>query len=299
MYNFNQTDCEGVHMKPVWIVKRTSDALVRRWCPPRKQNTHKGDYGRILILSGAEGFTGAPALAAKAALRTGAGLIFTGVPRTVYPIVASKLDAPMVFPLADDRGKLSLDAVPDILERLKNADACLLGPGLGRSDQLDELVLEIVRHCRCPLVLDADGINAAAGHIDVLRGAACPIVLTPHEGEFRRLTQAPERDRIAGAQDLARETGCVVLRKGHETIITDGRRTYVDRTGNAGMATGGSGDVLAGILAALLGQSVPALEAAATAAWLHGTAGDLAAERLGQYALGPTDLLDELPRLLP
>lgn len=286
-------------MKPVWITKRTSAALVRQNCPPRKQNTHKGDYGRILILSGAEGFTGAPALAAKAALRTGAGLIFTGVPRTVYPIVASKLDAPMVFPLADDRGKLSLDAVPDILERLKNADACLLGPGLGRSDQLDELVLEIVRHCRCPLVLDADGINAAAGHIDVLRGAACPIVLTPHEGEFRRLTQAPERDRIAGAQDLAQETGCVVLRKGHETIITDGRRTYVDRTGNAGMATGGSGDVLAGILAALLGQSVPALEAAATAAWLHGTAGDLAAERLGQYALGPTDLLDELPRLLP
>lgn len=286
-------------MKPVWITKRTSAALVRQNCPPRKQNTHKGDYGRILILSGAEGFTGAPALAAKAALRTGAGLIFTGVPRTVYPIVASKLDAPMVFPLADDRGKLSLDAVPDILERLKTADACLLGPGLGRSDQLDELVLEIVRHCRCPLVLDADGINAAAGHIDVLRGAACPIVLTPHEGEFRRLTQAPERDRIAGAQDLARETGCVVLRKGHETIITDGRRTYVDRTGNAGMATGGSGDVLAGILAALLGQSVPALEAAATAAWLHGTAGDLAAERLGQYALGPTDLLDELPRLLP
>lgn len=286
-------------MKPVWITKRTSAALVRQNCPPRKQNTHKGDYGRILILSGAEGFTGAPALAAKAALRTGAGLIFTGVPRTVYPIVASKLDAPMVFPLADDRGKLSLDAVPDILERLKNADACLLGPGLGRSDQLDELVLEIVRHCRCPLVLDADGINAAAGHIDVLRGAACPIVLTPHEGEFRRLTQAPERDRIAGAQDLAQETGCVVLRKGHETIITDGRRTYVDRTGNAGMATGGSGDVLAGILAALLGQSVPALEAAATAAWLHGTAGDLATERLGQYALGPTDLLDELPRLLP
>ena len=286
-------------MKPVWITKRTSAALVRQNCPPRQQNTHKGDYGRILILSGAEGFTGAPALAAKAALRTGAGLIFTGVPRTVYPIVASKLDAPMVFPLADDRGKLSLDAVPDILERLKNADACLLGPGLGRSDQLDELVLEIVRHCRCPLVLDADGINAAAGHIDVLRGAACPIVLTPHEGEFRRLTQAPERDRIAGAQDLAQETGCVVLRKGHETIITDGRRTYVDRTGNAGMATGGSGDVLAGILAALLGQSVPALEAAATAAWLHGTAGDLAAERLGQYALGPTDLLDELPRLLP
>lgn len=286
-------------MLPTWLVQQTSYSLVKRLCPPRDQNTHKGDYGRVLILAGSEGFTGAPSLAAKGALRTGAGLIFTGVPRSVYAIVAAKLDAPMVFPLPDEDGRLSPDALPGILEKLETADACLLGPGLGLSPGVDTLVLELIRRCRCPLVLDADGINAAAGHIDVLRGAACPVILTPHEGEFRRLTQAPETDRITGAMTLARETGAVVLRKGHETVITDGKKTYVNRTGNAGMATGGSGDVLAGILAALLGQGLPPLEAAAAAAWLHGTAGDRAAGRLGQYALGPLDLLEALPRLLP
>lgn len=286
-------------MKPTWLAEKTSYRLVRNWCLPRKPDTHKGNYGRVLLVAGAEGYTGAPALAARAALRTGSGLIFTGVPRSVYPIVAAKLDAPMVFPLADQAGKVSLEALPAILEKLRTADACLLGPGLGRSEQSDLLVLEVIKQCRCPLVLDADGINAAAGHIDILRGAACPIVLTPHEGEFRRLTQAPEQDRISGAKALAQLTGCVVLRKGHETIITDGQKTYVNRTGNAGMATGGSGDVLAGILTSLLGQHLPPLEAAACAAWLHGRAGDLAAQRFGQYAMGPMDLLDMLPRLLP
>ena len=299
MYNFNQTDCEGVHMKPVWIVKRTSDALVRRWCPPRKQNTHKGNYGRVLILAGAEGYTGAPALAAKAALRTGAGLIFLGVPRAVYPIVASKLDAPMVLPLPDLDGKVSMEALPEIMRRLESADACLLGPGLGRSAEVDELVLEVIRHCKCPLVLDADGINATAAHRDVLRGAACPLILTPHEGEFRRLTDASESDRVKGAEALADDLNAIILRKGHETVITNGMMTYINRTGNAGMATGGSGDALAGILVSLLGQGVPPLEAAATAAWLHGTAGDLASMNLGQYAMGPNDLIDCLPRLLP
>ncbi len=286
-------------MHQVKITRRTSSALVERNCPPRDQNTHKGDYGRILLLCGAEGYTGAPALAAKAALRTGAGLIFLGVPRSVYPIVASKLDAPMVFPLPDREGKLSVEALAYILERLEQADACLVGPGLGRSKDLDDLLPQIVQNCKCPLVLDADGINAMAAHKDVLRGAACPLIITPHEGEFRRLTQAAETDRVEGAGSLARELGAVVLRKGHETVITDGEITYVNRTGNAGMATGGSGDVLAGILVALLGQGVPPLEAAATAAWLHGTAGDLAAARLGQYGMGPNDLLEALPQLLP
>lgn len=286
-------------MRPEWMAKRTSAALVRRACPLRKSDTHKGDYGRILLICGAEGYTGAPYLAAQAALRTGAGLIFTAVPQSVYPIVAAKLHAPMVFPVSDKNGKMSLQALPKLLEYLKAADACLLGPGLGRSEALDELVCEIIRHCKCPLVLDADGINAAAAHMDVLREAACPIVLTPHEGEFRRLSQPHEEDRISGTVRLAKVLGAVVLRKGHRTVISDGKKIYVNQTGNAGMATGGSGDVLAGILTALLGQGVPSLEAAAAAAWLHGTAGDLAAEQLGQYAMAPTDLIGQLSRLLP
>ncbi len=286
-------------MKPTWLLRRTSSDLIRQWCPPRKQNTHKGDYGRILLLCGAEGYTGAPALAAKAALRTGAGLIFLGVPRAVYSIVAAKLDAPMVFPLADRDGKLSEAALPAILEKLETADACLLGPGLGRSPDLDQLLPQIVSRCKCPLVLDADGINTMAAHKDVLRGSACPLILTPHEGEFRRLTDLQSADRVTGAIQLAKDLHAVVLRKGHETVITDGSKTYVNRTGNAGMAVGGSGDALAGILTALLGQGLPPLEAAAAAAWLHGSAGDLAARDLGQYGMAPMDLIDRLPRLLP
>lgn len=286
-------------MRAKWIVQRTDKHLVKKYCLPRKADTHKGDYGRVLLLCGAEGYTGAPALAAKGALRAGAGLIFVGVPRSVYPIVASKLDAPMVFPLPDHEGRLSFEALPVILERLATADACLIGPGLGQGDELERLLPEIVRNCKCPLVLDADGINILSRHMDVLRGAGCPLILTPHEGEFRRLSQAPEEDRIAGAMALARELGAVILRKGHETVVTDGNKTYVNRTGNPGMATGGSGDVLAGILTALLGQGLPPLEAAAAAAWLHGRAGDLASRRLGQYAMGPNDILEDFPRLLP
>ncbi len=287
-------------MRICWLARKTSSALVRNCFPPRDPESHKGDYGRVLLVCGSEGFTGAAVLAAGAALRTGSGLIFTGVPRAVYPIVAAKLDGPMVFPLpCDEAGRLSLAALPELLRRLETADACLLGPGLGRSPDLDALVRALIGHCRIPLALDADGINAVDGHIDVLRGAACPLVLTPHEGEFRRLTQAAEANRITGAQALARETGAVVLRKGHTTVITDGNETYVNHTGNAGMAAGGSGDVLSGILVSILGRGVPPLEAAACAAWLHGRAGDLAADRLGQYAMGPCDLLDELSRLLP
>jgi len=286
-------------MKPAWIAKQTSIALLQRAFPPRRPDTHKGDYGRVLLLCGSEGFTGAAAMAANAALRTGSGLIFVGVPRSVYAIVAAKLDAPMVFPLPDRDGKLSLDALPLILERLPQMDACLLGPGLGQSEDLRQLVAEVIRRCPCPLVLDADGINAVSGHIDVLREAACPMVLTPHEGEFRRLRSLPEDDRIQDAALLAREVGAVVLRKGHETVVTDGECNYVNRTGNAGMATGGSGDVLAGILVSLLGQGVPALEAAAAAAWLHGRAGDLCAARYGQYAMTPTDMIGMLKELLP
>jgi len=286
-------------MKPAWIVRRTSSALLRRCAPPRRPDSHKGDYGRVLLLCGSEGFTGAAAMAANAALRTGSGLIFVGVPRSVYPIVAAKLDAPMVFPLPDDDGRLSLAALPEILRRLPQMDAVLLGPGLGRSEQLDQLCAEVVRQCRCPLVLDADGINALSRHIDVLREAACPLILTPHEGEFRRLTAAAEADRITGAVRLAQELGAVVLRKGHETVITDGKYTYVNRTGNAGLATGGSGDVLAGMLVSLLGQGCAPLQAAACAAWLHGTAADRCAAKTGQYGLSPTDLITMLPYLLP
>ena len=287
-------------MKPVWIMKRTSDALLRKAFPVRRRDTHKGDYGRVLLICGSTWFTGAPVLAANAALRSGSGLVYLAVPEKIHPIVASKTDSAIVLPMpCDDGGRLSLKALPLLLELLEKMDACLLGPGLGRSFELDQLVSGIISSCRIPLVLDADGLNAISAHMDVLREATCPIVLTPHEGEFARLTQERIADRVLGAGHLAADTGCVVLRKGHETIITDGSEIYVNRTGNPGMAVGGSGDVLAGIVVSVLGRGVIPLEAAAAAAWVHGAAGDLCAANMGEYAMGPADLVNALQHLLP
>ena len=278
---------------------------IRQLLPVRPRFSHKGDFGRVLLVCGSVGFTGAAALAARAALRTGAGLITVATPRQVWPIVAAKLDEPMVMPMAEDKaGRLSLQAAPALVQLLAKADACLIGPGLGRSEELDALVAALVGEARCPVVLDADGINAMAGHIDRLREAACPLILTPHDGEFLRLSPGaalPPADfdtRADRAMMLARRLGAVVLLKGYRTAITDGTRLYRNETGNPGMATGGSGDVLAGMLVSLLGQGLAPLEAAAAAAWLHGAAGDRCAAELGQYGMLPTDMLSALPRLM-
>ena len=279
---------------------------IRQLLPVRPRFSHKGDFGRVLLVCGSVGFTGAAALAARAALRTGAGLITVATPRQVWPIVAAKLDEPMVMPMAEDKaGRLSLQAAPALAQLLAKADACLIGPGLGRSGELDALVATLVDEARCPVVLDADGINAMAGHIDRLREAACPLILTPHDGEFLRLSPGaalPPADfdtRADRAMMLARQLGAVVLLKGYRTAITDGKRLYRNETGNPGMATGGSGDVLAGMLVSLLGQGLAPLEAAAAAAWLHGAAGDRCAAERGEYGMTPSDLIDAASRLLP
>ncbi len=259
---------------------------------------HKGTFGKILLLCGSRGFTGAAYLAAMGALRCGAGLVYLGVPETIYAIEAVKLNEPVVFPLPERDGKLSRDAIPEILERLPKMDAVLIGPGLGQSEGTLAVVKAVLENAVCPVVVDADGINVLAAHRNVLRGKSHPTILTPHDGEFRRLGGEMGQDRMASAQKLARELGCIVLLKGHRTCITEGNTSYCNLTGNPGMAVGGSGDVLSGMITALLGQGVTPLEAAASAAWLHGAAGDLCAKMLGQYAMLPTDMLEALPRLL-
>ena len=279
-----------------WI--QTSHTLLKQNLPQRDPQAHKGDFGKVLIVSGSHGYAGAPALAALAALRTGSGLIYVTVPECIYPVVAGKLLEPMVFGYPAEGDGFSALAIPKILDRLASCDACLIGPGLGRTSVVFQLVQTVLRESTVPVVVDADGLNALDGHIDLLRGAACPVVLTPHEGEFVRLGGDLRAGRQAAAERMALQTGAVVLLKGHRTIITDGRQTYVNPTGNPGMATGGSGDVLAGILTSLLGQGVPPLEAAAAAAWLHGTAGDRCAAELGQYGMTPGDMIGVLPRLL-
>ena len=272
--------------------------LVLSILPDRDPWGHKGTFGKILLLCGSRGYTGAAYLSAMGSLRSGAGLVFLGVPESIYAIEAIKLNEPVVFPLPDELGMLSERAIPEILERISRMDAVLIGPGLGQSEGTLSVVKAVLENAKCPVVLDADGINLISQHKDVLRGRTAQTILTPHDGEFARIGGIIGKDRMDSAASLARELGCIVLLKGHETCITDGQLAYLNHTGNPGMAVGGSGDVLAGIIVSLLGQGISPLEAAACGAWLHGAAGDLCAKQIGQYGMLPTDMLQMLPRLM-
>ncbi len=264
--------------------------LARRLLPTRRADGHKGTFGRIYVVAGDVGYTGAPVYAAEAAARTGSGLVFVGVPQAVYPIVAARCATAMAQPLPEDREVL--------LERLKGCDAVVLGPGLGRSRAAEELVLFLLEKLECPVVLDADGINAAAAHIDVLRGRRCPTVVTPHEGEFLRLGGDLSLGREEAALTAARELGCVLVLKGPGTITAapDGRARR-NTTGNCGMAKGGSGDILSGMIASLIGQGADPFDAAACAVWLHGRSGDLCQRQMTAYAMTPPDMVERLPEV--
>lgn len=266
--------------------------------PERKKDAHKGDFGKILLLCGSRGYTGAAALAAMGALRSGAGLVYLGVPESIYAIEAVKLTEPIVFPLPDAQGMLSKDAVGPVLEMLPKMDAVLIGPGLGQSEGTMAVLEAVLMDAACPVVIDADGINLLSGHKDILRGRAASSVLTPHMGEFLRLGCSADGDRVSAAARMACDLGAVVVLKGHNTVITDGTACCVNPTGNPGMAVGGSGDVLAGVITSLLGQGLRPLDAAACGAWLHGAAGDACAETIGQYGMLPSDMLEALPRLM-
>lgn len=280
------------------MIRRLNHELVLSLLPDRNPWGHKGNFGKLLLLCGSRGYTGAAFFAAMGALRSGAGLVFLGVPESIYGIEAVKLNEPVIFPLPDAGGRLSADAVPEILTRLPQMDAVLVGPGLGQSEGTLAVVRAVLEKAECPVVVDADGINVLSAHRDLLRGRKSPTILTPHDGEFARLGGVIGEDRMAAAAALAEELGCTVLLKGHETCITDGTDGYLNPTGNPGMAVGGSGDVLAGVITALLGAGLPPLEAAACGAWLHGAAGDRCAAELGQYGMLPTDMLSVLPRLM-
>jgi len=278
-------------MKPI------TQELVRALLPARAPDGHKGTFGKVYICGGCTGYTGAPVYAGEAAARTGCGLVFVGVPEDVYPIVAARCAVSMVHPLPA--------AYPALLERVRACNAALIGPGLGRAAETEKTVLALLRDLPGPVVLDADGINAAAAHMDVLEGRRDlhrVTVLTPHEGEFARLggglapgSASPEQ-RVQAAAAFAQRYGCVLVLKGPGTVVAapDGR-TLVNTTGNCGMAKGGSGDLLAGMVLSLIGQGAAAFDAAACAVWLHGRAGDLCAQELTCYAMTPPDMIERLP----
>lgn len=263
--------------------------------PPRAPDTHKDHYGRVLAVCGSRGYTGAAYFAAQAAVRTGSGVVTLCVPEAVYPVLAVKLHEPVVYPVAcNDSGRLNLTGARQALAQAGKARAMLIGCGLGRGAETSAAVIWLLQHARCPVVVDADGINALAGNIDILRSTGAQVILTPHQGEFSRLCGG-----AGDAGQLARETGAIILLKSHRTAIyaPDGR-VYRNTTGNPGMAKGGSGDVLAGSILSLCGQGLTPLQAACAGAYLHGAAGDRCANRIGEYGMTPADLLAEIPAVL-
>lgn len=269
--------------------------------PSRPLDSNKGSYGRVSIVAGSCGMSGAAVLCATAALRGGAGLVRVAVPEDILPLVASANPCYMTVPLPQDgHGRLSAAALPQLLELVRASSVAELGPGLGQSGELADTIAYVLEQTTTPLVLDADALNALAGRLDALRKHRGPIVLTPHPGEFARLLACDIPTVQAHRQELAVEFaqthGVVVVLKGYGTIVTEGRRVYVNATGNPGMATGGTGDVLGGLIAALLGQQLEPFAAAQLGAYLHGLAGDLAMQQVGEASLIAADLLDYLPR---
>ena len=269
--------------------------------PPRRRVSYKGDYGRCLIVAGSVGYTGAPALSARAASRMGSGLVFLGVPEQIYDIMATKLDEEMPFPLPGDKnGRLAANAAGGILNRANDSDVCLIGPGLGSSPEITDLVLSTIRLVKTPVVLDADGLNAIASDLNILSEAEYPLILTPHPGEFARLGgNLSTEDRLHAARAFAYANNCILVLKGHRTItaMPDGT-AYINTTGNPAMAKGGSGDVLAGMIASLIGQKFTAKDAVLAAVYLHGLAGDMCAAEYGEYSVTAGDIINMLPKAL-
>ena len=255
--------------------------------PRRPRDAHKGDFGHVLCVGGSKGFSGAVTMATCAALRSGAGLVSAFVPEAIHALVAPAVPEVMVHSLMPEAKWAALMA----------------GPGMGRTATTREQVLQLLKTSTAPLILDADAITVLADHIEALSSARCPVILTPHPGEFAALLglkiEEVQADRVGMAKLAAAKLGTVVVLKGAGTIVADpDGRTAVNLTGNPGMATGGSGDVLSGVITALAGQGMPAFEAACAGVWLHGRAGDLAAAEKAQASLIATDLIDKLPEAL-
>ena len=277
--------------------------LTRFWVqgllPARKQAGHKGDFGKLLVLGGSVGYTGAPYLTASAAEHSGCGLVYLGVPESIWAVEAAKCAGAMPFPLPEVDGRLcpaSLDAMQD---KVKGCDVIALGPGLGRGKGTEQFVHALLWQARQPMVLDADGLNALQGcpeRLDDRRG--CVTVITPHDGEFARLSgrtleELASRSRADYACEFAEKYGCCVVLKGHRTLIAlpDGT-LYRNTTGCSALSKGGSGDVLTGLIASLLCQGANARDAAALGVWLHGRAGELLEEEMTAYCASPLALIE-------
>ncbi len=294
------------------IDKKTVSLLI----PERPGYSHKGDYGHVLVIAGSQGKTGAALMTAKACLRTGAGLVTIGVPETLVDIIQSRVTEEMVLPLPDSgKGTFSAKAYDQIRDFLDlRADVLAIGPGITADENTSELLKRILETVTVPMVLDADAINVIAGRKDLLKKVKAPVILTPHAGEMARLLTSAlgntlqdrnrkervleiEHNRINLVHTTARETGAYFVLKGAPTIVADPEgRIFINTTGNPGMATAGSGDVLTGMISGLLGQGLHPVDACRLAVYLHGMAGDAAAQTQGMHSLIASDIIESIPR---
>lgn len=275
--------------------------MVLELMPQRNRNTSKGDYGKVLAITGSSGMTGAGCLTGAAALRTGTGLLYLGVPASLSSIYDCNLVEAVTIPLEDGNfGALSKGCIPQLLKQLEKMDAVAIGPGLSTKDGVMDAVFGVIESCCVPLVVDADGINAVSKDISILKRSKAQMVLTPHPGEMARLLGASieevQGNRIKVARDFSQKWGVVTVLKGSRTVVAapDGR-VFINLTGNAGMATGGTGDVLCGMIVSLIGQGVDPVDAAVVGVYLHGLCGDRIANIKGKHGLIAGDLVDGLP----
>lgn len=279
------------------------DELIKNF-PKRQPDSHKGDFGHVLVVAGSAGYTGAAYLASQAAARSGSGLVTLAVPGSIHAILAAKLTEVMVWPFADTRnGFLSMRARGELLRSAGKCNSFAIGPGLSQNKETARLVRYLVEKIDGPVVLDADGINAFIGHADGLKKHKGALVLTPHPGELSKLTGLSAGDIQKNRKDIALkvagEYNIVLVLKGHDTVVAGpGGQLYINNTGNPGMSSGGVGDILTGVIAALIAQGADSFNAAVLGAYFHGLAGDLALKEKGPLGLIATDLLEKLPEAL-
>lgn len=269
----------------------------------RNPLSNKGDYGKVLSVCGSKKYPGAAFFAASGAVRIGAGLVTCAFPDAAYPAIAPKLNEPIMMPLpCCEEGFLARGALESLIPAAEKSDCMLIGCGLGNTLGTSSVVEELLKETSCPTVIDADGINIISANINMLEAVRGRAIITPHPGEMARLlrltVEQVQANRILLAKAVSKQFGIVVVLKGANTVVSDGEKVYINRTGNAGMARGGSGDLLAGMIAGLVAQGYQLMQAAMLGTFIHGTCGDVAAKTISEAGMTPTDMIEILPRLL-
>lgn len=273
--------------------------MIQKLVPKREKNIHKGNCGRLFVIAGSKGLTGAAIMSTRAALKSGAGLISLGCAQSLNSIFEIATPEVMTVPLADRDGIITFDDIDKIIKKANESDCVLVGPGLCNNNDIQCIVKTLVTQCQKPIVIDADGINAICANIDVLSEHKSEIIITPHIGEFARLVKKDTSDILSNTEQYASEFAdkynITVVLKSHRTVVAYGGKVFVNILGNPGMATGGSGDVLAGTISSFKAQGLNCADAATAGVYIHSLAADMACFDKGTFGLTPSDIIEALP----